>query len=101
MAWENRRRQRYFYRSRRVGSRVLKEYLGRGAAAAAVAAEIGEGRSERLREQRAQAEFVDRIGAADGLFQQFDRLTSALVAAAMMLAGFRQHNRHEWRRTHG
>lgn len=101
MAWESRGRRQYFYRSRRIGARVFKEYLGRGAEAAAAAAEAGARRSEKLLELRAQAQFDDQIGAADALFQRLDRLTNALVATAMLLAGFRQHHRHEWRRAHG
>ena len=31
MAWERRKPGRYFYRSRRVGGRVVKDYFGQGA----------------------------------------------------------------------
>src|SRR5436190_1944202 len=47
MAWERRRKQTFYYRARREGSRVVKTYLGRGAEASAAAAKLAEGRAAR------------------------------------------------------
>ena len=47
MGWEYRGRKRYYYRSKRIGRRGIKGYLGRGAAAEKAAAEDALKRAER------------------------------------------------------
>lgn len=101
MAWERRNRRSYYYESRRVGGRVEKIYLGSGPVAAAAARGLQARRAELREGRRAEREFRDQISAAQALFEQFDRLASALAAAGMLIDGFRQHKRGEWRRSRG
>ena len=99
MAWETRGgRGHYYTRSRRVGGRILREYLGSGPAAE-VAGELGAlERAARAaaaaawRAERARLEELDAAVAA------FDRAAEALASAALLAAGYRRHHRGEWRR---
>ena len=99
MAWETRRgRGRYFTRSKRVGKRVIREYLGTGPAAELAAELDALERAARAaaaatwRTERARLEELDAAVAA------FDRSVEALARAALLAAGYHQHHRGEWRR---
>ena len=98
MAWERRRPGRYFYRSRRVGGRVVKDYFGKGAVGQLAADLAEEGRARRaedaaaLRTEQARLEALDRPPAA------LDRACTMLASAALTAAGFRRYNFGPWRR---
>ncbi len=98
MAWETRGNGTYYYRSVRVGGRVVKEYAG-GGLMGLLGAEFDEERREeraaRCEHERAERERWDTLEApADEL----DELTDALAGVALALAGYRRHDRGEWRR---
>lgn len=98
MAWEQRGDRTYFYRSVRVGTRVIKEYAGGGLAgilADEFDAEQREARQQaeaRRRQQRARWADLDREAAALGMF------ADVLSTAALVEAGYHRHDRGEWRR---
>ena len=98
MAWERRRRGVYFYRSKRVGGRVVKEYYGKGTIGALAADLAEEGRARRaedaaaLRAEQACLEALDRPPAA------LDRACALLVTASLTAAGYRRWNFGPWRR---
>ena len=99
MGWEQRARGGWYYtRSRRVGGRVVREYVGTGLAAA-LAAELDaqerverEARREALRATQTEWESVD--ARVDEVFQK----TTTMTRLALVLAGYHQHHRGEWRR---
>ena len=101
MAWETRKRGGiYYYRSRREGGRVVKEYVGTGRIAA-LAARLDEAeREERAEAAAAYQTEQQRLEAADRPVADLCALTDALAAAALTLAGYHQHNR-QWRRRRG
>jgi hypothetical protein len=89
---------RYYTRSRRVNGRVVREYVGGGAVGQLAAsldtverdrrqAEVMNGRAER-----------EAVAALDGPLDDLNELADLLAAAALVAAGFRQHNRGEWRK---
>jgi hypothetical protein len=98
MAWERRKPGRYFYRSRRVGGRVVKDYFGKGPIGQLVADLAEEGRARRaedaaaLRTEQACLEALDRPPAA------LDRACALLATAALTAAGYRRYNYGPWRR---
>ncbi len=99
MAWEQRQRGGHYYtRSRRVSGRVVREYLGAGPLAEALARQDATAQERR----RAQATEEQRLRDSDAtLAALVDDLiagTDALAAAALVLAGYHQHHRGEWRR---
>ena len=97
MAWERRKPGRYFYRSRRVGGRVVKQYYGSdpiGQLAADLAEEARARRAEdaaALRTEQACLEALDRPPAA------LDRACALLVTASLTAAGYRRWNFGPWR----
>lgn len=98
MAWETRGNRTYYYRSRKIGGRVVKEYLGAGPMAVRLAAQDTaerERRHEHGERARADARRLADLAAHD---DAFSRATEALMAAALMAAGYRQHARGAWRK---
>jgi len=93
MAWETGPRgQRYYTRSRRIGGRVVREYVGGGVLGELAAAEDAERRA-RLGRDRAERE---RMEEDDALVEGFCDTTDAIVRAACLAAGYVDH-RGEWR----
>ncbi len=87
-----------YSRSVRVGNRVMRAYLGKGPAgqlAALLAEERRSGLRARALEWR--AEEARREAAAAGQ-RALDELGELLARAALMAAGYHQHDRGAWRR---
>jgi hypothetical protein len=98
MGWETRRNGTYYYRARKVGGRVLKEYVGAGPLAEVAAAADVRARNECIwiaEQQRAER---TSPAAIDGLLGSFIDATEALTRATLVLAGFHCHHGGEWRR---
>lgn len=99
MAWEKRKRGgAYYYRSRRVAGRVVKEYVGRGPLADLAAAWAEEDRAARLAALEADRR---RRAELDDVAQQVGEVCQAVddVAAAWLtLAGYHRHDRGAWRK---
>ena len=101
MAWEQRGNRSYYYRSVRSGTRVTKEYVGGGRVASLIAQMDGIEREQQT-QKRERAEFErQRWAALEGPALDLDAVTDLLVAAAMTVAGYRRHDRGEWRRRRG
>lgn len=95
MAWD---RGRYYTRSRKVNGRVVREYVGTGLVAELTARMDAE---ERLaREARRVADRAKRaeLDALDGAFDRLNALADLVACAALLAAGYRQHNRGNWRK---
>lgn len=99
MAWETRQRGgRYYTRSRRVGGRVAREYLGAGPLAEALARGDAEARSRQRERRAAEQSAHEEDTALEARVDQLIMGTDALVAATLVLAGYHRHHRGEWRR---
>jgi hypothetical protein len=96
MGWE---RGRYYTRSKKVRGRVVREYIGTGPAADLAAHEdelrrrLRDAERENRRAERAALQTLD--APADRLFQ----IGELLARATLLVAGFRQHHRGEWRKS--
>ena len=100
MAWQVVDGRKYYYRHRRVDGRPRTVYVGAAGSAAAELAAAADhlrrlGREAAAREH--QAEQARQRGAEAPLLQLCQR-TDALTRAALVAAGYRQHDRGEWRR---
>ena len=102
MAWETRKGQgRYYTRSKRVGGRVVREYVGTGPVAEAVAARDAYERSERLAEREAWIHRREEIEAISKAVERFTANVHAITHAALEVEGYHQHHRGEWRKRIG
>jgi hypothetical protein len=91
MAWDKRG---FFYRSRRVGRRIVREYFGKGPVASMAALLMAELRRARRRHARTAA----RLDKADEAFREFHDLLDQAAAAHLLVAGYYRHDRGPWRR---
>ncbi len=98
MAWERRGNGDYYYRSVRVGGRVVKEYGGGGLMGYLAAESDDDRREERAVQRRRERAERERWAALEGPAVELAALTEALVTVALADAGYRRHSRGEWRR---
>jgi hypothetical protein len=102
MSWEQRGTSGpYYTRSRREGGRIVREYVGSGPTAELVALRDETERQRREEEVRAwkrEREDLERLDAEVG---EMCELAELLARAAFVSAGYRQHNRGEWRKPRG
>ena len=101
MAWEKRERGGlYYYRSRREGGRVVKDYVGTGEVAEIVA--HAEETVRRHREREAARWRSERESMKDLIAPVAEVCEAAdvLARACLVAAGFRRH-KGEWRRERG
>jgi len=99
MAIERRRgASLYYYRSRKVAGRGVREYVGAGELALAVA-ELD--RAERAERQAARELLTAELEAHAELGAEVAEVADAvdrLVALALLAAGLHRHDRGTWRR---
>ena len=100
MGWETRRGS-YYTRSRRVGGKVVRQYLGAG-----LVGQIGAHNDTRARIERTfarvEAERQEEAAAGvDATVRAAVDFAEALARAALLLAGCHRHERGEWRRKRG
>lgn len=97
MAWEERGGGRYYYRTRWVNGRPVKEYVGGGLAGwlASEADRIDRERREaRALEERREREKLEALAAP---VLELSEAAEILARAHLIAAGFHRH-KGEWRR---
>lgn len=98
MAWVNRPSGRYYYRNRRIGGRVVSEYVGAGRLAELAAAQD---EADRRRRGTAAAQWratVESERRQDEALAQVDDLVKSAVSAVLIANGYHTHKR-QWRKT--
>jgi hypothetical protein len=98
MAWENRGKQRYFYRSKRVGDRVVKEYVGLGEAGSLIEAMREERKARKAGEREAIQEEMDEVAFLEAAFKPLDEFATAVAESALLAAGYHRPKRGPWRK---
>src|SRR5262245_9158820 len=93
MPWEKRGLQQFYYRSQRVNGRVIKKYCGTGYAAQQDY-EIDQQRQEEKKQERAMRKEIE---ALDRQTNSLRNMIKTLVKAHLLVAGYHQHHRGEWR----
>ena len=102
MAWETRKGSgRYYTRSKKINGRVIREYVGTGLAGELAAAADARARVKREAEKEAWRAEKERMEAALAPFEDFYDGVETLVRRSLILAGYHQHHRGEWRRKRG
>lgn len=95
MGWE---RGRYYTRSKKVNGRVVRDYVGGGRIGELVAEldSIERDRREReVEEWRAVRADLDEVAA---MLSDLNQRCDLLTRAALIVGGYRQHKRGEWRK---
>jgi hypothetical protein len=90
MAWESRGNNRYYYRKRWVGKKVVSEYVGKGPAAEE-AAGLDLERRKRLREDR------DRMNSLLLQIKRIDYTIKGVITGVLLASGFHNH-KGQWRK---
>jgi hypothetical protein len=87
----------YYYKKRRVGSKVISEYQGGGELVQIVQYIEARGRAEKEAERERQR--IERMSMAeiDKQIDEFSKMVDTLMAAELLARGFHQHKR-QWRR---
>jgi len=97
MAWETRRgKGRYYTRSRRIGRRVIREYVPKALAELAAEAD----RRDRLAREAERAKWRDeraQLTTIDEELDELDQVCVSLAKGALLVSGYHQH-KGEWRR---
>lgn len=98
MGWETRLHGgRYYTRSRRVNGRVEREYVGAGSVGELAAELDAIDREHRLKRAAVTRQRMQASTDADNLLASLEQITENLGRAALLLAGYHQHNRGNWR----
>jgi hypothetical protein len=102
MAWEVRGDTRYYYRMHRLpGGRFRREYLGGGFGAELAAALDAHRRRQRQAQREALRAEREAWEGAAVVLDELIATSNLLVRACLLVAGFHQHQRGEWRRRAG
>ena len=97
--WEGRKRGGLYYtRSRKLNGQVVRQYVGAGVLGELAARMDAEDRQRREDEAAAWREERERLEELAGLVEEFGQEVETSARAALLAAGFRRHNRGEWRR---
>jgi hypothetical protein len=98
MGWETRRNGTYYYRARKIGGHVIKLYVGAGPQAelAALGDELAQ--EDRRIASAARREARVALAAVDDPLEAFAESVESLTRSSLLLAGYHQHHRGEWRR---
>lgn len=99
MSWDIRRHRRYYYRSERVGKRVIRHYIGTGFMAELVARRDAEAKAERLTVAKACQSLQAHFSKMDELADRHDQLVDLIMSGVLLGAGFhRPPHRIEWKK---
>jgi hypothetical protein len=101
MGWESRGNATYYYTAERIGSRVVKRYVGTGAVAG-IAAELDAlNRAERAEAAAAERRVRAELAALDAVLAPLCDLADAVTVAALVAAGCHRPKRGKWRKRRG
>ncbi len=99
MGWERRRRGgQYYTRSRKIGGRVIREYIGTGPLAEIASKLDAIEREERTVEAERRRRHQERLESADAAVDALCHSAEVLARVALLAAGYHRHDRGEWRK---
>src|SRR5215213_5707938 len=99
MGWEKRERGGpYYTRTRKIGSRVVREYVGGGTLGHIAALQDAQERRRREEEAALCKEERERLEALVAPVEDLCEAAETLYRAALLAAGYRRHQRGQWRR---
>lgn len=97
MGWERRGSGNYYYRKKRVGGRVVTEYVGKGLSAELGALFDDKMRSERELERAAREKARAEEEQIDHALVELEELVQAITRGYLIVQGYHKH-KGQWRR---
>ena len=101
MAWEHRGNNKYYYRKKRLGKRVISEYVGRGVVAELVAASDVMNRNQRKMERKSTDLIIQNLKKtflySDKIVKDFENKVDTVIKTHLILNGYHWQN-CEWRK---
>jgi adenylosuccinate synthase len=97
MAWETRGNNRYYYRKKKVGCKVVSEYVGKGPVAQELASMDLVERQERNRELGVIRKERYELGLLDRQVMQSILVMDRMVEVFLRMLGFHKH-KGQWRK---
>jgi hypothetical protein len=94
VAWKN----GYYYCNRRIGGKVVSEYVGGGFLGEFVAQADEEQRQEAAEKRQAWQAIVDSEEQLDAQLDEVTKAVNAYTGAVLLVNGYRQHKRSKWRK---
>jgi hypothetical protein len=101
MPWAQRGPHRYFFSKRVVRGRVVRRSLGRRTEAQLAAALATQRQREREAEWARRRQERGRWNAKTETVQRLIEVSDLLMRAALLAAGYHQHEHGDWRKRHG
>jgi hypothetical protein len=98
MSWEARKGRRYYYRAFRQQGRLVKQYVGSGSDAVAVAEQDVALRAEQAARRQAEQERRQLDLALSDQVASLAAEAGALMEAALLAAGYHRPQRKPWRK---
>lgn len=100
--WEKRKRGGLYYtRSRKINGQVIREYIGGGDAGELAAQMDALRRHQREEEERTWRKERERMDSLETPVKELCEVSELLTNVVLLLAGYRQHNRGDWRKKRG
>lgn len=96
MAWKN----GYYYRNKRVGGKVVTEYVGGGYLGEFVQQADEHERQQAQEKRQAWQAIVDAEKQLDAQIDEVTALVNAYAGAALLINGYHRHKR-QWRKQRG
>jgi len=97
MGWEKRGGRSYYYRKKRVGQRVVSEYIGIGPLAELLAEADALERVERTQQREAERRVREEMQVLDWQADELAELVRALTHGVLLAAGYHVH-KGQWRK---
>lgn len=97
MAWETRGNSSYYYRKRRIGKKVVSEYIGKGIFVEEVANSDLEEIQRKNEALEANKQAIREIETLSLKVAQIEYLTKRIVRGFLIASGFHNH-KGEWRK---
>ncbi len=94
MAWKN----GYYYRNKRIGGKVVTEYIGNDLYAHLAQLQDDERRSVSLSNRQAWQATVDAEQALDTMLDEVTALVNAYAGAVMLVSGYHLSTNRVWRK---
>ena len=97
MGWENRKGRQVYIRKKRIGKRVVSEYVGAGEAAQLMAMYDMHESREAKRKRHAWRKVIEDEARINSLMHDAGRIVKAITDATLVTNGYRRH-KGQWRK---